>query len=128
MADLDWNGDEILAALEEPFHQANEVLGRKFQNEITANKWSWPNPPSPRDIVDTGTLRGSYVGERVPDGRAPTHDHSWGAEYAMAVHEGAVFKDGSEFPERPWTEKPLEDGELEKAFERLAKRALGGIK
>ena len=122
--DLDWNGDRIVAALSEPFHQANEVLGREFAKEITANKWLWPNEPSPRDIVDTGELRRSYAGERA----SPTdHDHSWNVDYAMAVHEGYVLKNGTRMPGRPWTKEPLENGTLEKAFEKLAQAELGKV-
>lgn len=122
--DLDWNGDKIVAALSEPFHQANEVLGREFSKEITANKWDWPSEPSPRDIVDTGELRRSYAGERA----SPTdHDHSWNVDYAMAVHEGYVLKNGTRMPGRPWTKELLESGKLEKAFEKLAREELGKV-
>lgn len=123
--DLDWNGDEIVEALSEPFHQANEVLGREFAKEITANKWDWPSAPTPRDIVDTGELRRSYAGERASK---TEHDHSWNTDYAMAVHEGAKFKDGRTMPARPWTKEPLEKGKLENAFEKLAKAELRRIK
>lgn len=136
--DIDWNDRQLVDALNEPFHQANEVLARKFQNEITSNKWAWPNPPLQRDIVKHGELRRSYVGERVG---ARTHSHSWNIEYGMAVHEGAVFKANSVWgriwiaihgkpvmPARPWTKKPIEDGTLEDAFGRLARRLLGGVK
>lgn len=136
--DLDWNGDEISAALVEPFHQANEVLGRAFHAEITANKWDWPSVTtrksgekagSTRDVVDLGNLRRSYAAERTRDGGDPAHDHNWNVDYAMPVHEGAVFKDGRpDLPARPWTKEPLENGTLEEAFEALARRALGKIR
>lgn len=125
---IDWSGPELVAALAEPFHQANEVLGRQFQKEITSNKWDWPNPPSPRDIVDHGDLRRSYVAERVTEGGTPAHDHSWSQDYAMAVHEGADFDDGRTMPARPWTRDPLKDGTLEKAFEKLAPPSLARVK
>lgn len=124
---LDWNGPELVAALTEPFHQANERLGVEFAKEITANEWNWPTDPSPRDIVDTGELRRSYVGERAQEGGNPAHDHSWNVDYAMAVHEGADFKDGHSMPARPWTRDPIKEGKLEKAFEALAKPALGRV-
>lgn len=125
--DLEWNGDAIVGALEEPFHQANEVLGRAFANEITAEKWEWPTQPSPRDIVDTGELRRDYKGERQTQGADPAHDHTWSMEYAMAVHEGADLANGARLPARPWTKKPTEDGVLEEAFEKLAAGPLGRI-
>lgn len=122
---IDWNDRRLMDALAEPFHQANEVLGREFQAEITARKWPWISSPTPRDIVDTGELRRSYAGER--DGKF-VHSHAWNIEYAMAVHEGAKFKSGKVYPARPWTRDPLEGGTLEQAFARLARRALGGVR
>lgn len=119
--DLDWRGDDLPNELEEAFYQANEVLGRTFQREITTSKWAWPNGQSPRDIVDTGNLRQAYAGERTREGRNPAFDHSWNVEYAMAVHEGARLKGGTNLPGRPWTKAPLNNGTLEKAFERLAR-------
>jgi len=119
---LDWQGDEIPGELGKAFYRANEVLGRAFQSEVTASKWQWPNPPSPRDIVDTGNLRQSYSGERTRERGDPAFDHAWNVEYAMAVHEGAVLKNGTKLPARPWTEKPLDTGVLERAFDALAKR------
>lgn len=125
--DIKWNDEQILGSLVGPFHQANEVLGRKFQTEITAKKWDWPSDPSPRDIVDTGELRRSYVGEREAGLPAPEHSHSWNTEYAMAAHEGARLANGDTMPARPWTKEPLEAKTLETAFEKLAKAALGRI-
>lgn len=121
---IDWNDRELVDALNEPFHQANEVLGRAFQNEITSNKWAWPVGESPRDIVMHGNLRQSYAGERISQ---YIHEHSWNVDYAMAVHEGARRKNGPDFPPRKWTKAPLENGTLEKAFERLARRGLGRV-
>lgn len=132
--DLDWNGEAIGDALEEAFHQANERLGDAFTQEITQNKWEWPNETerengevasSPRDIVDLGNLRRSYAPERATEGGDPAHDHVWNTEYAMPVHEGAKLANGKgTLPARPWTEEPLERGDLEKAFEALGKLAL----
>jgi len=123
--DLDWNGERIVEALSEPFHQANELLGVEFAKELTARKWEWPTGESPRDVIDTGELRRSYAGERD----SPTeYSHAWNVEYAMAVHEGYVLKNGSRMPGRPWTKEPLENGTLEKAFEKLARAELGKIK
>lgn len=124
-ADLEWNGDRIVAALSEPFHAANEVLGREFTKQISSNIWDWPSEPSPRDIVDTGELRRSYVGERDSQFE---HSHAWNVEYGMAVHEGYVLKNGTRMPGRPWTKEPLESGKLERAFEKLARDELGKIR
>lgn len=123
--DLDWKADDLADDLTEPFHQANEVLGREFAKEITSRKWQWPSTPTPRDIVDTGELRRSYVSERTRERGNPAHDHSWNVEYALAVHQGAVFAHGGSMPARPWTKQPLDRDTLQKAFERLAKRKFG---
>lgn len=127
--DLDWTGDEIPDELVEPFHQANENLGRAFADEITANKWDWPSGQSPRDIRDKGNLLRSYAPERVRVGGDAAHDHNWNSDYGMAVHEGAQFSDDRpDMPARPWTDKPLQDGVLEDAFETLAQKRLGRLK
>lgn len=114
---IEWNADRILGSLAKPFREANEILGNRFLKEITSNKWSWPTQPSPRDIVDLGQLRNSYDGRSLtPD----TYEHSWNTEYAMAVHEGAKFKDGRTMKARKWTRLPLKQGILETAFAKLA--------
>jgi hypothetical protein len=130
--DLTWNDKQILAAMEPAFSRANDVLGRKFQQEITSNKWVWPRGESPRDIVapNSGQLRDSYDPQPGKDGANPIHDHTWDTEYAMAVHEGATFKDPSRppLPARPWTKGPIADNVLEKAFEKYGGDELGKIK
>lgn len=129
--DLDWNDREILAAMEPAFNKANEVLGRKFQQEITDPKWTWPTGESPRDIVSDhgGQLRDSYDAQPGKDGQNPIHDHTWATEYAMAVHEGATFTDGRPpLPARRWTKAPIDDRVLEKAFEKYGGDELGKIK
>lgn len=117
--DLDWKGDTIPDEFDEPFYQANELLGRAFTRQITARTWAWPTAPTPRDIVDLGQLRDSYTAEREHDGNDPIVDHAWTAAHSLPVHQGAVFDDGSSMPARPWTKKPLDDGVLENAFETL---------
>ena len=117
--DLDWKGDTIPDELDEPFYQANEILGRRFTQQITARTWEWPTKPTPRDIVDFGQLRDSYQAERGREGDDPLVDHAWTAGHALAVHQGAVFDDGSTMPARPWTKKSIDDGVLERTFEKL---------
>jgi len=132
--DIQWNGERILGALSEPFHRANEALNPAFAKELTSRKWDWPGETkrengevvsSPRDIVDTGELRRSYVGKR----EGPfEHSHSWSnIEYGMAVHEGADFSDGRKMPARPWTRDPIKQRVLEEAFERYVGPELGKI-
>lgn len=133
MSDVVMNDKPILKSLEQAFFQANELLEVAFKNEMTSNKWDWPNGQSPRDIVDTGQLRDSTMREQRSTPSGPEVDHTWNTEYAMAVHEGAVFGANTrpgrawialtgkpEMPARPWTKAPLEERVLEEAFEKLA--------
>lgn len=122
---IKWNDLLILGELTEPFYRANELLGRAFQEEITDVKWPWPREThrkskviagSPRAIVDLGGLRDSYNATRGVDAGDAIYDHEWVKEYAMFVHEGAVLRNGTALPERPWTDKPLKDGVLTREF------------
>ena len=123
------NVGPITAAVEKAFGDANLVFGRRAQQEITDDKWYWPSQPSPRDIVDQSGLKNSYT--PTPIG-AREYEHAWTVDYAMAVHEGALFggADGSNptagYPGRPWTKAPLE--KLPSDFEKLAKAKLGDVK
>jgi hypothetical protein len=117
---LEWRGDEILGELQQPFKEANELLGRNAQQQITSNKWAWPAAPSPRDIVDNGQLRDSYL----PVDLGLEYEHTWNTDYAMAVHEGAVFKDGRSMPARPWMRQALKEFDFEGTFNTLARRRL----
>jgi hypothetical protein len=116
------NTGPITQAVERAFGQANEIFGRDAAREITDDKWNWPRDPSPRDIVDQGGLRNSYV----PLGISPReYEHAWTVDYAMAVHEGAQ-RGSTALPARPWTDRPLEL--LPKRFETLARKGLGDVK
>lgn len=109
MADfeLKLNEADVLSAARAAFKEANERFAVESTEEITANKWDWPTGKSPRDIVDTGQLRGSYQADAQPD----QYQNSWDVEYAAAVHNGAVFKNGHSMPARPWTKQPLDNFE-----------------
>lgn len=133
------NDEEIMAAMTEPFMQANEILGRAFQARFDMWIWTWPGQTqrragapvgSPRNIVDLGHLRDSYEFQRIPHAPGgPEYEHGWSAEYAMAVHEGAVFRNRRyTMPGRPWTLEPLENDVLENAFTVLATAALDRIR
>lgn len=119
---LDLNDDAVLQAVSDAFTEANEILGRQAQQEITANKWAWPNPPSPRDIVDHGQLRSSYGGDREGDSYA----HTWATGYATAVKEGYVTRSGSTMPGRDWTKEPL--GRFDETFGAEANAKLRSVK
>lgn len=122
MDNLDLNDDQVLQAVDGAFTEANELLGRQAQQEITANKWNWPRAPSPRDIVDQGQLRNSYGGKREGDSYA----HTWATEYAAAVLAGYVTRSGSTMPGRDWTKEPL--GEFPETFQERANDKLRGVK
>ncbi len=117
-----FNTAQLLAGAEAAFNEANMVLGREFQKRITSNMWAWPSSPSPRDIVDHGQLRDSYT----PTAITPTvFEHAWNTEYAMAVHEGALYKDGKgnavrAMPARPWVRVTLRDFKFADAYAKLA--------
>lgn len=120
---LDWRGDDILAALPGPFRETNEIYQRRAQQAITENRWQWPVQPSPRDIVDQGGLRDSYRGFPVPPF---SYDHAWGGEdvaYALAVHEGARLQEGNQ-PARPWAITALDEFDFAGTFARLVRARL----
>jgi len=114
---ITFNTAQLLAGAEEAFKPANHLLGGEFTKSITENQWGWPTEPSPRDIVDKGQLRQSQRLEMLQPTLA---EHSWNTEYAMAVHEGAVFDDGHSMPARPWVRTTIRDYDFAEAFARLA--------
>jgi hypothetical protein len=112
------NDAAITRAVEDAFQETNRALEPLFDLEFTRAKWAWPVSPSPRDIVDTGVLRQSYVPTRV---NPRLYEHAWNTEYAVAVHEGYRTASSS-MPGRPWTKEPAE--RFTKLFEPLARRRL----
>ena len=137
MADFEvrFNTTEILGAATQAFQETNELLGVEFQKRITDLVWPWPGKTvrktgvvadSPRNIVDQGQLRDSYNnGRRI----TPTvFEHAWDTEYAMAVHEGAVFKRGGTLPGRPWVRVTLREVDVADIYARLARALLSQVK
>ena len=123
--EVKFNTVQLVAAAESAWPEANMILGRQFQKRITANQWQWPTDPSPRDIVDTGQLRDSYTPTAIS---ATEHEHAWNTEYAMAVHEGAVFKNRQYvMPARPWVRVTLRDFDFAEAYGKLASSALARV-
>lgn len=129
---LDLNEKEIVGALQDAFRETNEVLGRKFAQAIDDPRWPWPGDTqrhrgeavgSPRNIVDRGELKASYSPSSTPN----TYRHAYTAEHAMAVHEGAVYKDGSTMTARPWVRQTLRDTDTDEVFATLARGKLGQI-
>ena len=125
MADVSFNDAAILKALEQAFKEANEKMIGDFVQEMTDPKWQWPTNPSPRDIIDNGTLKGSH--QATPGQHEYLHE--WGGEaggYSLAVHEGARFSDGRTMPARRWTVLPLK--KFEKNFGVIAQREIGKLR
>jgi len=113
MAKLVWHGPKFKEAMIRAFIEAQPKLVRRFTEEVNADKWTWPNPPSPRDIVDTGRLRDSLNNPNHTGPRTPTVEktgdlvravHTWHVPYAVYVHEGYTLRSGFFGPPRPWTE------------------------
>tara|TARA_B100001057_G_scaffold322397_1_gene322629 strand:+ start:414 stop:836 length:423 start_codon:yes stop_codon:yes gene_type:complete len=85
------------------------VLDRQFTVEIQTVQWQWPRKTkrengqtvsSPRDIVDTGDLMRSQQNQKIDNF---TWRWTWDVEYSKIVHNGAVLKQGGNYPARPWT-------------------------
>jgi hypothetical protein len=98
-------------------------LSAAFQQSLEEEVWSWPRETrrvngeivsSPRNIIDTGTLKRSHSWKMTGRFQATFR---WSAHYATGVHEGAFVapwaqKNGAGFtgaqrrvylPPRPWT-------------------------
>ena len=108
-------------------------LSDEFDTQINTNKWPWdrgttvrkkrPPASSPRDIVDTTDLRESKVQEDIdPYGVKWT----WQTDYSAIVHEGGQFKDGSEYPKRPWTKGAEEEVNIQEYFADILRREIDG--
>ena len=84
-------------------------LFARYQASLKPPAWSWPRETrrrvgvvgSPRNIVDTGSLRQSgtysFIGPYTLEAR-------WSAGYATAKHEGARLRNGTILPATPWTD------------------------
>lgn len=96
-------------------------LDTRFREEIEADKWPFPTPPTVRDVVNTGRLRDSQEHTASPEGGVR---FSWTAPYAGPVHEGGVSLTGVRFPGRPWTQAPIQ--EMPAKFAELLANRLGG--
>jgi hypothetical protein len=90
-----------------------------FQQSFTAKAWDWPRQTqrtvgtvgSPRNLIDTGNLRQTGTYQMSGPYQATFR---WSANYATAVHEGAmIYPWGNRkakrvyLPPRPWTRAVL---------------------
>lgn len=97
----------LRAAVEATQDEVAQIYQRDTTLEITRVKWAWPRSPSPRDIVDTGALRQSYLREVINRNGSSVIKHAWKVPYANAVHDGYTLANGTRVPPRPWTQEPI---------------------
>ena len=93
------------AAFQEVCGEVNDA----FQQAIASDVWEWPNPPTPRDIVDSGRLLRSNSGPKFVNGfgaNTQTVNFEWQAPYAAALYAGYRLG-GKTFPGRPWCDAVL---------------------
>lgn len=117
---IDFSGAE--RAVDAAFKEAMFLLGREFTKSITANIWQWPNPPSPRNIVDTGRLRSSQQISFQGVGQAT---FSWPVDYSFYVHQGYTMPDGTVIPGRPWTTYALARFDVTRTVGNIIRRNIG---
>lgn len=108
--DVKINRKRLIDAGQKQFEYFNEqLLPKSFERQFNAAKWTWNNNAtarksgeivrSPRNIVDMGTLRDSYVRRKVNQHR---YDHRWEADYSEAVRQGTP-----RMPGRDWVSEGL---------------------
>ena len=105
----------LRAQADQAARRASEVvlgeLSAAFQQSFTAEAWAWPRQTvrsngltvgSPRNLIDTANLRQSHNWALDSPFQAT---YRWSAQYATAVHEGAVLgtRVRTVLPARPWT-------------------------
>ena len=127
---------DVTSALQKASRKAlKEVvpeLDRQFTEEIQTVKWGWPRETdrkngstvtSPRDIVDMGDLMRSQQNRRINDFH---HRWVWDVEYSSVVHNGAVLKQGGNYPARPWTKTAIRVIDPDKIISDTLRRELDG--
>jgi len=99
---------ELKAAIDKGFEKLVTAMDKQLTQEIQSVQWDWPRQTkrkngstvsSPRDIVDTGDLMRSQRDFRIGE---LEHRWVWDVEYSSLVHNGAVLKNGGNYPARPW--------------------------
>lgn len=110
---------QMLNAYHSAFVVGNAKLAERFDTEFEDNKWEWTpgvqtyrvhaneTVGSPRDILDSENLRGSYNNDYFPD--TGTFYHFWTESYALDVFLGQTLESGRELPARNIAEAPLSE-------------------
>lgn len=137
----EFTGAKLKKPVLDAFGDLNLLLGREFQQRITAYIWAWPKETvrkkgkkaigSPRDIVDQGGLRDSYT---MDGRRGSTHyRHVWAMDYAAAVHNGAVINNGFgrgirfTLTARPWTRVTMRELDLQTMWTSLVQQKVAQL-
>jgi hypothetical protein len=112
------NPGQTIRALEQIGLRAMEGVVPAFDSALTqalsAKAYQWPRKTvrsngrtvsSPRDIIDTGELDSS---QRLTRESRLVWRWDWNAAYALFVHEGVTFSNGTDMPARRWTVRAVE--------------------
>jgi hypothetical protein len=85
-------------------------LSAAFQQSFTAVAWNWPRQTvrsngsivgSPRNTIDTALLRQSHRWQMTGPYQATFYWGGGSVQYASAVFNGAVLRNGTRLPARP---------------------------
>jgi len=121
-------------AVQEALAKTGKKLDQQFDTEVTSVIWPWDRgdtfrknkdiASSPRDIVDLGDLRDSKSEPEKIDNYSLKW--TWKVDYSAIVHNGGKFKDGTEYPKRPWTETAEKEVNIENYFADILRREIDG--
>jgi hypothetical protein len=132
-------GDELnWELLEQAINRAFDKLVARFEElqveQLEAVKWEWFRATTrksgqvvttPRDIVDTGSLRDSLDVTPIDNNEVK---YQYGESYAGLVHQGydGVGKTGSpeSYPARPWVVGAYEENDLLEIFKEYLEEEL----
>tara|TARA_R100001510_G_scaffold20783_1_gene18187 strand:- start:4268 stop:4693 length:426 start_codon:yes stop_codon:yes gene_type:complete len=123
---------DLKKALDIAFKEVVPVLDREFTVEIQSNVWPWPGKTKRkngreagqiRNIVDLGDLKRSQENRRIDNF---TWRWTWNVDYSKVVHNGAVLKQGGNYPARPWTKVVEREMQPGKILSDIIRRELDG--
>ena len=107
-------------------------LDREFTVQIQSVVWGWPKKTlrkngreagKIRDIVDLGDLQRSQQNQKIGN---YTWQWTWNVDYSATVHNGAVLKNGGNYPARPWTTHAVRVVDPQKSISDTLRRELNG--
>lgn len=128
------NFTPLYQAIDRAFSRLVEEFEGLQIDQLTDEKWQWYRQTlrrngtlvgSPRDIIDTGTLRDSLAIETMSE---QSVKYKYEADYSGLVHQGftRTGEDGKQinYPSRPWVSAAHEENDLLEIFENLLKEEL----